>query len=75
MVKNGVEALSTTIPTYAKTKALTVIIQIFVAFTQANLYFPKASQELGYCNTTKISLIASKIFKNEYYLQILLFRS
>lgn len=62
MVKNGVEALSTTIPTYTKTKALAIKIQVFVAFILANLYSPKASQELGYCNTTKIPLIASKIF-------------
>lgn len=46
-----------------KNKALAIKIQVFVAFIHASLYFPKASQELEYCNTTKILLIARKTFK------------
>lgn len=46
-------------------KALAVKIQVaFMAFTHANLYFPKASQEPGYCTTAESPLIVSKMFKN-----------
>lgn len=56
MVKNGVEALSTTIPTYAKNKAQAIKMQVFAAFTHAKLYFLRASQKPGCCNTTKMPL-------------------
>lgn len=39
-----------------KNKALAAKMYVFAAFTHAKLYFLRASQEPGYCNTTNILL-------------------